>query len=88
MKFKRTVLAVFLVSVVISVGLGVAQKAYSAHQDQDDTPYPPNTDTYPSPAGLTFYQQVGGMSGIILGGIAIILIIIAGVGFNYRTQTQ
>ncbi len=81
MKFKHIVLFILLISVVIISGVGLAQKAYSARRGDD--PYPPlASDTYPPHADIPLGQQVGGTSGIILGAIAIVLIIGAGVGFN------
>ena len=84
MKFKRIVLLALLVSVIIAVGFGIAQKTRSAYHG--DGPYPATQGNYPSPAGVPLPEQVGNTSGIILGAIAIVVIIGAGVGYNYRVR--
>jgi len=86
MNFKRIVLLTFIVCIIIAIGFGIAQKTRSARLGDD--PYPPTQEDYPSPDNNSLKQQVGNTNSIILGAIAIVIVIGAGVGYNYRVPKQ
>jgi len=86
MNFKRIVLLTFIVCAIIPIGFGLVQKTRSARLGDD--PYPSTQEDYPSPDNDSLKQQVGNTFSIILGAIAIVIIIGAGVGYNCRVPKQ
>ncbi|MEA2008554.1 MAG: hypothetical protein U9O54_05500 [Chloroflexota bacterium] len=76
MKFKRIVLFALVITIAVVVGWGIGVKAHSPHQEDD-----PNTS--PIEENVPSQDQIGNTLGIVLGGIAIVAAIGAGVGINY-----